>query len=243
MSELINFRDFGGLPTRDGRRVKKGHFYRSGSYRDLTEEDVFFLKELEIDHLFDYRESSELDKEERHDEFAKHVHRISASEYLGGFDKEEKPVTLDMQAMIDFYQQIPFSNPAYRNMFDVLKKEDKAIKLLHNCTAGKDRTGLASALILKALDVHEDAIMMDYLQSMNAYEQILENEYRRLNGQTEDVLLRKLAGLVVMPQYLEASFSIILEKYGDFDRYFEEEFDLTQEDRGRLKFLYLENES
>ena len=74
------------------------------------EEDIAFLKSLEIDHLFDYRESSELDKPERHEEFAKVVHRISASEYLGGFDKEEDPVVLDMKAMVEFYRQIPFGN-------------------------------------------------------------------------------------------------------------------------------------
>lgn len=240
MSELINFRDFGGLPTMDHRQVKKGYFYRSGSYRDLTEEDVAFLKTLNIDHLFDYRESSEIDKKERHEEFAENIHRISASEYLGGFDKEEQPVTLDQEAMVDFYQQIPFGNPAYKNLFNVLKKQDEAIRILHNCTAGKDRTGLASALILKALDVKEEAIMLDYLKSMNAYEQILNNEYRRLNGQTKDVLLHKLSGLVVMPQYLEASFEAIIKRYGDFDRYFEEEYALSKEDRERLKAFYLE---
>lgn len=238
MSELINFRDFGDLPTTDGKRVKKGHFYRSGSYRDLLEEDIVFLKTLEIDHLFDYRESSELDKPERHEEFAKVVHRISASEYLGGFDKEEDPVVLDMKAMVEFYRQIPFGNPGYQNLFKVLLSEKQPITMLHNCSAGKDRTGLATALVQKALDVHDDAIMMDYLKSMNAYEQILQNEYRRLNGQTEASLLNKLSGLVVMPQYLEASFEAIEEKYGSFDRYFEEEFGMESSDRKRLKKMY-----
>ena len=80
--------------------------------------------------------------------------------------------------------------------------------------------------------------MMDYLKSMNAYEQILQNEYRRLNGQTEASLLNKLSGLVVMPQYLEASFEAIEEKYGSFDRYFEEEFGMESSDRKQLKKMY-----
>ncbi|WZU02051.1 tyrosine-protein phosphatase [Erysipelothrix sp. D19-032] len=76
-SELINFRDFGGYPTQDGRFIKEAIFFRCGSYRDLTEEDRDYIRSLNIQNLCDYREVSELDRDELRETFAKKVYTIS----------------------------------------------------------------------------------------------------------------------------------------------------------------------
>ena len=241
MSELINFRDFGGLETEDGRRVKEGIFFRSGSYRDLLETDRLMIQALGINNLFDYRESQEVDVDEKQHELAVNFHQISASEHLGGFDQGDKEnyVHLTADSMIDFYKQLPFNNPAYINLFKVLK-EDDATPLLHNCTAGKDRTGIATALILKLLGVKEDEIFFDYMRSMDAFEAILKNEYRRLNGKSEKAILYKVPGLVIMPRYLEAAFEEIIAQYGDFETYFFEEFSISKADIVALRKKYTE---
>ncbi|CAM4140849.1 tyrosine-protein phosphatase [Erysipelothrix inopinata] len=240
MSELINFRDFGGYQTKDGRRVKKDTFYRCGSYRDLTEEDRDYLRSLNIQHLLDYRELTELDSDEQRESFAKNVHTISASAHLGLFETDKTvPYTiLTTESMDEFYKKLPFSNPAYINMFNILL-EDGATPYLHNCTAGKDRTGLATSLILLALDVKEDIVTYEYMLSMDAYDAIVENERRRMNGDlTEETLYYKIPGLIIRPSYLQASFDEIRRVYGTFDHYFEEEFGLTREKRDQLKEMY-----
>ena len=135
---------------------------------------------------------------------------------------------LTSDSMIEFYEQIPFGNPAYKNVFKVLQ-EDNAVPYLHNCTAGKDRTGLASALILSALNVDYHIIMSDYMKSMNAYNEIFNNEVRRLtNGRSVGSLLYKMPGLVIMPKYLDASFNAIFTKYGSLENYFLEEFGMDE---------------
>lgn len=103
MSGLINFRDFGGYPTKDGKHVKKGIFYRGGSYRDITESDREYIQSLAIKNLHDYREEMELDTDERHSELAENVYQISASAYLGGFDRdpEAEYEELSSDSMID----------------------------------------------------------------------------------------------------------------------------------------------
>lgn len=242
MSELINFRDFGGYPTKDGKNVKKGIFYRGGSYRDLTESDREYIKSLNIKNLHDYREDNELDTDERQSELADRAHIISASAYLGGFENDETAEydELSSDEMIKFYEDIAFDNPAYKNVFKVLQ-EDDAVPYLHNCTAGKDRTGLASALILSALGVDFHIVMSDYMKSMNAYNEIFNNEVRRLkNGRQVGSLLYKMPGLVIMPKYLDASFNAIFTRYGSLENYFLEEFGMDANAIQALKDKYTE---
>lgn len=241
MSELINFRDFGGLETTDGKKIKKGIFFRSGSYRDLLEEDREYIKSLKIKNLHDYREPNELDKDEKQIEMTENFHPISASAHLGIFEQntEETVVVIDDKSMIDFYKKLPFDNPAYKNLFETLMEED-AVPLLHNCTAGKDRTGIATALIQLSLGARMDSVLLDYMKSMDAYEYILENERRRLNGHSDCSLMNKLSGLIIKPAYLNAAFDEIINKYGSFDEYFEKEFSLGSKEREILKLRYTE---
>ena len=56
---MLNFRDFGGCKSSDGRFVKKGLFFRSGNLSNLSKEDIQMLKDLKIKVIFDYRDDSE----------------------------------------------------------------------------------------------------------------------------------------------------------------------------------------
>lgn len=241
MSGLINFRDFGGYPTKDGRTVKKGIFYRCGSYRDLTEEDRDMLRSLNIQNLCDFREIGELDLPEFRESFAKNVHTISASAHLGTFDEDKKDdFVFNSNSMRDFYRKLVFDNPGYKNVMRVLQEEN-ATPYLHNCTAGKDRTGLGTALIQLALGVDENIVMADYMKSMDAIEEVVGNEKRRLlEGVGEESLYHKFIGLVVMPSYLQAALDTIKEKYDTYDAYFEAEYGMDEEVLKRLRTMYTE---
>ena len=235
MSQLINFRDFGGLPTKNGKKIKKGLFYRSGSYRDIRLEDRSYIQSLGLKHLFDYREGLEQDTDERQFEMASEFHAVPASEHLGIFDNDnlDKVVKLDEASMINMYKGLPVGNPAYKHLFRVLMSED-SVPMLHNCTAGKDRTGVASALIQLALGARMESVFLDYMKSMEAFEAILDNEKRRLNGNSECDLMHKLPGIIIKPSFLEASFDAIIGTYGSFDEYFLQEFGLDEEKRAVL---------
>ena len=241
MSELINFRDFGGLPTENGKTIKKGIFYRSGSYRDLRLEDRDFIQSLGIKHLFDYRETLEQDTDEKQEELALKFHAISASGHLGIFDnnKPDEVVRISDASMVDMYERLPIGNPAYKVLFKVLIEEDN-VPILHNCTAGKDRTGVASALVQLALGATKDSILLDYMKSMEAFDSIMKNERRRLNGNSECDLLHKLPGLIIKPSFLEKAMESIINTYGSFDEYFLREFNLDSEKREVLIDRYTE---
>lgn len=241
MTGLVNFRDFGGYNTTNGKKVKKGIFYRSGSYRDLNEGDREFLRTLNIQNLCDFRENNELDLEEFRETFAKNVHTVSASAHLGTFDDDKKDFfEFTSQSMRNFYSRLVFDNPGYKNMFDVLLQEN-AVPYLHNCTAGKDRTGLGSALVLLALGVDERTVMEDYMLSMNNIESIIGNEVRRLPEEMDEAsLYHKMLGIMIMPSYLQEALNTILQRYGTYEEYFEAEYGLTSNKIELLRAMYTE---
>ena len=62
MDNVFNFRDLGGIPTADGRKVKSGLFFRSGLLDFANDNDIAFLKTLDLLEVFDYRDRDEVDK-------------------------------------------------------------------------------------------------------------------------------------------------------------------------------------
>ena len=59
---VLNFRDMGGYPTNDGRKVREGLFFRSASLTKMTEQDRRKVRELGIRTIFDYRDEHEATK-------------------------------------------------------------------------------------------------------------------------------------------------------------------------------------
>jgi len=102
-----------------------------------------------------------------------------------------------------------------------------------HCTAGKDRTGFAAALVLLALDVPMDEVMADYLLTNERLKPaFLENT--RLPPQVARVLTR------VQPEFIEASFEAVQQDFGGMDRYLREALGLEAAQRARLRELYLD---
>jgi protein-tyrosine phosphatase len=59
LSGVINFRDFGGMKTKDGRTIKQGLIFRSADLTDMTEDDHKKFKDMKIRTIFDYRTAQE----------------------------------------------------------------------------------------------------------------------------------------------------------------------------------------
>ena len=129
---------------------------------------------------------------------------------------------------------------AYKQFFDILLDQEEGAILWH-CSEGKDRTGLASLLILHALGVPPETIMEDYLAT-NIFAR---KKLRRVAHDFEHLhLLKKgdealLAFLTAEPGYLNAACEAAEEKYGSLDAYLEEGLGITPEKRARLAEKYL----
>src|ERR1700738_1655409 len=152
-----NFRDLGGYPAKDGRRLRWRRIFRSNHLGHLTAEDIEVLRGLKLKCAFDFRGTEE---------------RVAAMCGLAEIAVHSLPIeptvvatlrarlaagvalsSADAREVIrDSYRNyVRYSTPSFRALFAHLL-EDRAPMVIH-CTAGKDRTGFACALILHVLGV------------------------------------------------------------------------------------------
>lgn len=101
-----------------------------------------------------------------------------------------------------------------------------------HCTAGKDRTGFAAALVLHALGASKEDVMRDYL---------LTNERLKPGSLPSGWLSAPVAAVLhrVQPEFLEASYEAVERDYGGLEGYFREGLGLREAERERLRELYL----
>jgi len=143
--------------------------------------------------------------------------------------------------LIDANQRLATKfTPVYRQFIAELLAAGGAPVLFH-CTAGKDRTGFAAALVLRLLGVPEEVIVADYLRS-NTYSLTAHRRtlflLRLFKGQELTALVRALLG--VEEAYLQATFEAIDREYGSFAAYVRDGLGLSEADIERLRDLLLE---
>ena len=232
-----NFRDLGGYPARDGRVVRWRQIFRSNHLGHLTEADIEVLRGLGLRSAFDFRGT-----EERAaaicglEEIAVHSLPVEPTVVATLRAKLAAAGTLSsadaLEVMRDSYRNyVRLSTPSYRALFGHLL-DDRAPLVIH-CTAGKDRTGFACALILHALDVPDDLIAEDYL--------LTNRFYRRDPGHSPDLPEEvKQALASVEASFLAAAFDAISADYGGLENYFSDGLGLGATQRARLQARYLE---
>ncbi len=245
---IHNFRDYGGYAARDGRRVRSGLLYRSGQHLDATGADLEAIAELDIRTVIDLRGDSErrLYPCARPTDYAGTV--IFADGETAGNDPaaphEEAARDIRTAAdaharMADLYKVMPFRAPlvaAFRVYFSALADRDGA-SLLH-CLAGKDRTGIAVAVLQNLLGVHPDDIMADYILTNVAgnIDRRIEAGARmvraNLGRDMDDAAVRTV--MSVHPDYLTNAFAAIQDRHGSVAAYAEDLLGVTPEVCARL---------
>ena len=160
-----NFRDLGGLRSRDGRAVRPGLVFRSDRLTGLTDEDCARLADLGITRIFDLRSDLELaehgtgqfsSEADRH----RHVPLVSISLSLSDPRIDWSKVDLGAR----YLEMMVEGRGVIREIFEHLAKPEHGGTLFH-CTGGKDRTGVVAAVLLRALGVDDETIVADYAVS------------------------------------------------------------------------------
>ncbi|MEJ2411119.1 MAG: tyrosine-protein phosphatase [Novosphingobium sp.] len=245
-----NLRDMGGLTARDGRRLRHGHLFRSGSLHELDPASIAALKEMGLRTICDFRAPDERAEQPTPSlgDQTEILEWEDAQELTHRGLAEGETSTRDdgRRAILRVYEQLPVLHIAkYRTMFARLM--DGYVPLLFHCAAGKDRTGVAAALILIALDIPRDAILEDYAASERLVEYL--DLYRGDAARNpESVTARYLqkpepfvsAVLASHPDYLAHSLDLIAGRWGSVDDYLEQEMGVNAAGRQRLCDLLLE---
>lgn len=240
MSGIHNFRDYGGYAARAGR-IRSSLLWRSGQHSEATVADLDLVHDLNIATVVDLRGDSERSANPclRHPDFAGKVlyHPGETASAAGRAAHEEaarnvKTVDDARAAMQSLYQTLPFRPVlvgTYRLYMNALAERQDA-SLLH-CLAGKDRTGVAAALVHHLLGVHPDDIMADYLLTNTAgnAEARIEAGARHVREgfgvAMDDAAVRVLMG--VEAPFLETAFATIRERHGTVEAYAAEVLGVT----------------
>lgn len=252
LQSLSNFRDVGGYVNRAGQSVKWGRIYRSGAPVQLTEKDLNALDGFDIRYSIDLRSREE--QELSPSQLAGPERSVISHDYsIEIMIPEGREVQELAQPGSGGYGDVILTElaPAYRAVFDSLLSDEGAVH--YHCSAGQDRTGIMTALILAALDVPREQIIQDYHLSTP-----LRNSDYEVRGfdpaEHQDNLLVQLfsrareSGLSEpQPLYgedgisiLSATLDMIDSEWGSVHHYLEQVVGLTEQDFERLQSLYLE---
>jgi len=159
----FNFRDIGGYLNQDGKRVKKGLYFRAGRQDRMSNKDLSQLSDLKISTQIDLRKPDEvLDQ-------GKGPLEAMGTKYIniavipeGGSDQLSRLVGDTGISGKRYLGYLEFGPTSWLRLFGILANEGNLPVVLH-CTAGKDRTGVSTAFLLSVLGVSREVIEADYL--------------------------------------------------------------------------------
>jgi protein-tyrosine phosphatase len=254
-----NFRDLGGYGTGENRRVRWGVLYRSGTLSNLTPDGHAALRSRGIRVLCDFRTRSEREREA--------VDWSGDGRVLLAWDYDPNLVSLRAllagaktpaqsglspqlarAAMIELYRRLPthLAEP-YAALFERLAAGD--LPLVFGCTAGKDRTGVAAALVLACLGVPWEVIVEDFTltnQAVNLDELLFRRSRTGIGLDDEHGQLARVDRetrapfLDASPDYLAAAFEQILHDHGSVDEYLRTRLGVDRAQSARIRAHLLE---
>ncbi|MFY9326966.1 MAG: tyrosine-protein phosphatase [Georgfuchsia sp.] len=228
-----NFRDLGGYPTVDGRKVRRGRVFRSDGLHALSERDFDYLSHLGLRLVCDLR--SEYERKRQPTVWPRQfvpqtvlmeVNADLRANHSGLFEiLHQDPSRRGAEAMMSsVYRMAPGILAQYvSTLFSALVDEHQ-MPLVFHCSAGKDRTGILSAIILLALGVSREAVFEDYLKTtryqnrsklLHHVGQLLGPIYAPAKPPQEVALA--LVG--VDSRYLEEALAVMGERNGRIDDY------------------------
>jgi protein-tyrosine phosphatase len=237
-----NFRDMGGYEAQDGRKLKWGKLYRSGSMGDLTPAAYAQLTALGVRFICDLRTQPEREAHPvdvsllPHSNYWTRDYDLSFGDMRHVFTAHGSTAADARLAMINAYKHLAYEQaPAYVELFRAIVGGE--LPLIFNCSAGKDRTGVAAALILGVLGVSDDVIVEDFLltnttldrRGMTSRPHMVE-----MNLEVADVLLS------VEADYMHTTLATLREAHGSVEGFVRTELGLSEGDIARLKDLLLE---
>ena len=236
----LNFRDLGGYPTRDGGALRWRQLFRSDALHHLTAADVTYLcGTVGLRAVIDLRSTAELDNDGR----GRLAGEAVEFHHLPLFDGQvaaRAELPADATLADRYYLLAEFARDRIARVIEALASAPGPA--VYHCAAGKDRTGVLSAILLGLLEVRDEIIVADYAATQTNIDAIIErlmasDGYQAmLNALPPDTLHARPETMVVflerihrqygsMPAYVRAAgvsaaaVARLRDTYGPMDEY------------------------
>ena len=240
---IENIKSLEGIKTSDGKAIKKNSFFRSADLHNLNKEELDILKtKYNLKTVIDFRSDISFEnKKDRLDESISLYH-IRALEYLN-YTPYNKNIPLPpVEFFMDIYKRLAISEDGintYKKFFKVILNSKEG-SILYHCTSGKDRTGIATDLLLYVLGCSMETIYEEHL-SVNVYQEKIFNDFiktYKFKDDEDEIFYRTY--YFAKKEYLDYFFKSIIDKFGSIDNYLFKGLDLSKNDIEYLKEKYLE---
>jgi protein-tyrosine phosphatase len=244
-----NFRDFGGCVTASGLRVRPARLFRSNLLSRLTDDDRGRLDAAGIRTIFDLRLEDERERDPTawsHPELVIETYPPRRKRRLVDMALEYPPTQEGaLRLMHDFYAKMPH---AMTHMFASIIRRLAAggAPCVIHCSAGKDRTGVAVAIVLAALGVGREEIVADYVITRHAWDREADMAKATVaTGALSEMRERyppeaRAAMSDAAPSYITAALDSVEARYGSLDSYLVEALELEQDVIAALREALLE---
>ncbi len=234
LTGAYNFRDLGGYQTQAGHQTKWRRLLRADSPHRLTEQAIASLLKLGLTTVIDLRSQNEL--AQAANPFEEHrlisYHNISLFDHLDPKAMRKAHASDSADPLLEFYTStLAKRQPAIRAVLTAIASAAPGAVMFH-CTAGKDRTGLISALLLGMANVGSDEIISDYAQTKPLIVGLVK-EFLALAEKTGTDIESYRPLLECNPATMRAALAHIQRRYRSINGYLEE-IGLEQEYRQRL---------
>lgn len=232
-----NFRDLGGYVGHQGQMVKWRRLFRSDHLAALSPQDVLTIENMGVERVLDFRGQTERESLACALPSATvHSLAIEPTVVQGMKDLVDAGQAVTPALTVDLMKQtyrdfVVANSPRFADMFVHLLADDSP--LVFHCTAGKDRTGFAAALILTALGVPKEVVMQDYLLTNTHYKMPTYSPVA-LSKEVMSVLWR------VHEEFLEAAFHAVDTEFGGVELYLQNQLHIDASRQQRLRELYLQ---
>jgi protein-tyrosine phosphatase len=217
----FNFRDLGSYPTVDGRWVLPERLYRADGPHALTEQDAETLRTLALATVIDLRTPQEVDERGCFVAFLDDVVELHLPMIDVLPDTDDLPMWTDPEVVAARYRtMLAAGAPAVAEALVALA-DDGAYPAMFHCSAGKDRTGILSAVVLGTLGVPDETIVADYALSAAAMHRLLDH-YRSSHPDAGEQLERVAPAMVAAhPEAMASFLAGVRRDFGSFDEYAE----------------------
>ncbi len=234
---VYNYRDFGGIQTEDGKKIKWGKLYRSGNLDEISDINARRIAYMRINTWIDLRIGGMTEK-------------MNSEMNIGTY--HNIPMSLDVDVDIirsklfgrrmskdgaveeikDVLKSIQTRTESLKKVFFLLK-DPNCYPVIISCDYGLVQTSVFSSLLMHVLGVPDYTIIEEYELNNKYFDMTrFSKKYKNLPSDVQDVLTSFVVG---DPRYIEGVFANLVEQYGSVDNYITNEIGLTQEDVEKIR--------